>query len=354
MAARKQKRPVTGGVDTHKATHHAAVVDQVGRVLGTEQFDATGSGYRALLVWMRRFGDVVKIGVEGTGSYGAGLARYLGGEKITVVEVDRPDRRARRRNGKSDPLDAISAALAALSGRADGTPKTRTGPVEAIRVLRTVRASAVKARTAALNELHALVVTAPESLRATLRHLNAVKLVAHCAGFVVDDTRLANPEHATTVVLNTLARRIQNLNAEIMQADKQLKNLLTTTAPRLCALPGVGPGVASQMLVTAGDNPDRLRSEGAFGHLCGVAPIPASSGTTNRLRLNRGGDRRANHALYMLVLSRLANHPQTRAYKQRRTTEGKTTKEIIRCLKRYAAREIHTALQADLAALNTP
>jgi transposase len=352
MASRKQKRPVTGGVDTHKKTHHAAVVDQVGRVLGTEQFDATEAGYRALLAWMRRFGDVVKIGVEGTGSYGAGLARYLTSAKVELVEVDRPDRKARRRNGKSDPLDAISAALAALSGRANGVPKTRTGPVEAIRVLRVVRAGAVKARTAALNELHGLIVTAPETLRAALRQLSAAKLVAHCAAFLVDPTRLIDPEHATTAALGALARRIQDLNAEIKQADKQLKNLLATTAPRLCAVRGVGPQVAGQMLVTAGDNPDRLRSEAAFAHLCGVAPIPASSGNTERHRLNRGGDRHANSALYMLVLSRLAHDPRARAYKERRTTQGKTNKEIIRCLKRYAAREVLTALQADFATLN--
>jgi transposase len=340
-------------VDTHKNTHHAAVVDQVGRVLRTEQFAATAAGYQALLAWMRRFGPVVKIGVEGTGSYGAGLARYLTSRKVALVEVDRPDRKARRRNGKSDPLDAIAAALAALSGRADAAPKTRTGPVEAIRVLRVARSGAVKARTAARNELDSLVVTAPETLRATLRHLSQAKLVAACAAFVADPSRLADPQHATQAALGVLARRIQTFTTEIKQADKQLKTLVTTTAPRLYQLRGVGPEVAGQMLVTAGDNPERLRNEAAFAHLCGVAPIPASSGNTHRHRLSRGGDRQANSALHMLVLSRLAHDPRARAYRQRRTQDGKTPKEIIRCLKRYAAREVLTALQADLAALNT-
>ena len=352
MAARKRTHPVTGGVDTHQDSHYAAVVDQVGRVLGTQQFAATPAGYRALLAWLRRFGTVIKIGVEGTGSYGAGLARYLAGVKVEVVEVDRPDRKARRRNGKSDSLDAVSAALAALSGRATGVPKTRTGPVEAIRVLRVARAGAVKARTAAFNELHSLIVTGPEPLRAVLSPLSKAKRVIHCAAFVLDPTRLADPEHATAVALGALARRIQHLDLEIGQADRQLKKLVTTTAPRLCAIRGVGPDVAGQMLVSAGDNPERLHSEAAFAHLCGVAPIPASSGNTDRHRLNRGGDRHANSALYMLVLSRLAHDPRTRAYRQRRTQQGKTTPEIIRCLKRYAAREVLTALQADLKRLS--
>ena len=320
--------------------------------MGTREFEATLDGYRALLAWLRTFGTVVKIGVEGTGSYGAGLARYLAEAKVEVVEVDRPDRKARRRHGKSDPLDAISAALATLSGRANGVPKARTGPVEAIRVLRLVRGGAVKARTAALNELHSLVVTAPEPLRATLRHLTKTQRVAHCATVVADPTRLADPEHATATALAALARRIQYLDLEIRQADRQLKELVTTTAPQLCAIRGVGPEVAGQLLVTAGDNPERIRTEADFAHLCGVAPIPASSGTRNRHRLNRGGDRHANSALYLLVLSRLAHDPKTRAYRQRRTQQGKTTREIIRCLKRYAAREVLTALRADFTALN--
>ncbi len=347
MAARK--RPVTGGVDTHGKTHHAAVVDQTGRVMGDREFAATAAGYGALLGWLRSFGRVVKVGVEGTGSYGAGLARYLAGRAVALVEVDRPDRQTRRAKGKSDPLDAIAAALAALSGRASGTPKSRTGPVEAIRVLRTARAGAVKARTAALNQLHGLLTTAPETLRGGLAALPVKKLVSVCAALPGQHTDLSDPVAATTAALRAVAGRIQALNDEISEADKRLRPLVARTAPTLYALPGVGPEVAGQLLATAGDNPERLHSEAALAHLCGAAPIPASSGRTDRHRLNRGGDRAANRALYTIALCRLHHDPRTRAYAERRTRQGLTKKEIIRCLKRYIVREIHKAITTDLA-----
>jgi transposase len=351
MAAKRQ--PVTGGVDTHGKTHHAAVVDKTGRVLGDQQFDATMAGYQALLAWLTTFGRPVKVGVEGTGAYGAGLARYLTSQRIEVVEVDRPDRKTRRRKGKSDPIDAISAAQAALSGRASGVPKTRNGPVEAIRALRVARNGAIKARTAAINQLHGLIVSAVEPLRSELADLSGAALVQRCAALPVDERHLADPATATAAALRAIAARILHLDAEITQADHQLGPLVRKTAPRLSALYGVGPDVAGQLLVTAGDNPDRLRSETALAHLCGVAPIPASSGRTDRHRLNRGGDRQANKAIYTIVFTRLGKDPRTRAYKDRRTTQGLSKKEIIRCLKRYVVREIHPALLADLAALNT-
>ena len=350
MAAKK--RPVTGGVDTHGHTHHAAVLDRVGRVLGDRQFPATAVGYQALLAWLRSFGRVAKVGVEGTGSYGAGLARHLTAHGIALVEVDRPDRRTRRAKGKSDPIDAIAAARVALSGQACGTPKTRTGPVEAIRALRVARGGAVKARTAALNQLHGLITAAPEVLRAELTALPTATRVATCAAWTVDDARLGNPVEATKAALAATALRVQALTAEITQADKRLRPLVARTAPRLSALTGVGAEVAGQLLTTAGDNPDRLRSEAALAHLCGTAPLPASSGRTNRHRLNRGGDRQANRALYTIALCRMRYHPTTQAYVERRTKQGLTKKEIMRCLKRYLVREVHTALLADLTALN--
>jgi transposase len=349
MAARK--RPVTGGVDTHGKTHHAAVLDQVGRVLGDQEFAATPAGYEALLAWLRSFGRVIKVGVEGTGSYGAGLARYLATKSITLVEVNRPDRQTRRAKGKSDPIDAIAAAQAALSGRACGTPKTRTGPVEAVRALRTARAGAVKARTAALNQLHGLLTTAPEALRAALATLPAAKLVNACAALPVDDTDPANPASATAAALRAIAGRVQALTAEITEADKRLRPLVARTAPTLSALYGVGPEVAGQLLATVGDNPDRVHSEAALAHLCGAAPIPASSGRTDRHRLNRGGDRAANRALYTIALCRLHYDPRTRAYAERRTKQGLSKKEIIRCLKRYIVREVHKAIETDFANL---
>jgi transposase len=351
MAAKK--RPVTGGVDTHGKTHHAAVLDQVGRVLGDHQFPATAAGYQALLAWLRSFGRVVTVGVEGTGSYGAGLARHLTAHAVTVVEVDRPDRRTRRTKGKSDPIDAIAAARAVLAGQARGTPKTRTGPVEAIRAMRVARAGAVKARTAALNQLHGLLTSAPETLRGELTALPITALVATCAALTVDEAHLTDPIHATRAALRAVATRIQALTAEITQADKRLGPVVTRTAPRLSALSGVGPEVAGQLLATAGDNPDRLRSEAALAHLCGAAPIPASSGRTNRHRLNRGGDRAANRALYTIALCRMRTDARTQAYVQRRTKQGRTKKEIMRCLKRYLVREVHAALLADFTALTS-
>jgi transposase len=351
MAAKKPH--VFGGVDTHGKTHHAAAIDQVGRIMGDQEFPATAPGYRALLVWLRSFGRVVQVGVEGTGSYGAGLARYLATEQIPVIEVDRPDRKTRRTKGKSDPIDAISAARAVLSGQASGVPKTRTGPVEAIRALRVGRRGAVKARTAALNQLHGLIVAAPETLHTQLTQLPKADLVAHCANLPFDDTNLTDPTHATAAVLAAIANRIQTLTAEITQADKRLSPAVNAIAPRLNALFGVGPDVAGQLLVTAGDNPDRLRSEAALAHLCGAAPIPASSGRTDRHRLNRAGDRAANHALHTIVLCRMRYDPRTRAYVDRRTKQGLGKKDIMRCLKRYIVREVHTALLADFTALNT-
>lgn len=340
---------VTGGVDTHRDSHHAAVVDEVGRELGDAAFPATPVGYRRLLAWLRGFGALKQVGVEGTGSYGAGLARYLRAEQVRVVEVDRPDRRTRRAQGKSDPIDAYAAARAAVSGAAAGTPKTRDGRVEAVRALRVARRGAVKARTQAMNQLKALIVSGPVDLREALRGLSSAALIAACArlrpgaaGAALAE--LSDPGAATKAALRRLARRYQHLNDEIAELDADLLPLVQAAAPRLLAVTGVGPEVAGQLLVSAGDNPDRLRSEAAFAHLCGVAPIPASSGRTDRHRLHRGGDRAANSALYTVVLTRLRYDPRTREYMARRTAQGLSKKEIIRCLKRYVLREVYRAM----------
>lgn len=349
---RQTKRTeVTAGVDTHGRTHHAAAIDQAGRLLGDQEFPATTAGYQALLAWLRTLGRPVKIGIEGTGTYGAGLARYLASEGIALVEVDRPDRKTRRAQGKSDPIDAIAAARAVLSGQAAGAPKTRTGPVEAIRALRVARRGAVKARTAALNQLHGLIASAPETLRADLASRPANALVAACTQLTVDEATLTDPVQATSAALRAIATRVQALTAEITEADQRLRPAVARTAPRLNALKGVGPEVAGQLLATAGDNPDRLRSEAALAHLCGAAPLPASSGRTDRHRLNRGGDRAANNALHTIALCRMRHDPRTKDYVQRRTKQGLGKKEIMRCLKRYIVREVHTALLADFAAL---
>ena len=335
---------VTGGVDTHGQTHHAAVIDHIGRQLDDREFPTTPSGYRALLSWLQGHGTLERVGMEGTGAYGAGLARHLHAEQVEVVEVDRPDRKARRAHGKSDPLDAYAAARAALSGTATGLPKTRNGVVESIRALRVTRSSAVKARTQATNQLRALLLSGPAELREQLRQLSATTLIATCSR-LRPTSELSDPEQATKAALRRLARRHQQLSEEITEADGELRALVAQAAPRLLALPGVGVEVAGQVLTSAGDNADRLRSESAFAQLCGVAPVPASSGKVRRHRLNRGGDREANKALYIVVLGRLRTCQRTKTYVERRTKEGLSKPEITRCLKRYVAREIYLALR---------
>jgi transposase len=343
---------VTLGVDTHALTHTAAVIDPLGRQLAHRSFEATPAGYRALVAWAATFGTILLAGVEGTGAYGAGLNRFLATQGVPVVEVDRPDRKTRRDQGKSDPIDAYAAARAAASGRATGSPKTRTGDVESIRALRVARTSAIRARAKALTQLKALIVTAPDTLRVRLDGLDRIHLVTTCARLrpTRSSGRLIDPTAATKRALASLARRIQTLDTEISDLDEDLDALITPLAPTLLALPGVGLDNAGQLLVTAGDNPQRIHSEAAFAHLCGVAPIPATSGqTTGRHRLNRGGDRAANAALYRITMSRLRWDPTTHAYVERRTREGKTKKDIIRCLKRHIARQVFTAIQTDLA-----
>lgn len=332
---------VTGGVDTHLDTHTAAVIDPIGRVLDTQQFPADPAGYTALLDWMRTFGHLGQVGVEGTGTYGAGLTRLLHHEQVKVVEVDRPDRKTRRFHGKSDPIDAIAAAKTTLAGHRTGTPKHRDGRIEALRALRVARRCAVDQRADTQRQIKSLIVTAPDSLREQLRGLKVPKLIATCAALRPDRADTTTPATATRYALRSLARRHQHLSTEITDLDQLLAPLVTAISPQLIATPGVGPDTAGQLLVTAGDNHDRLTSEAAFAMLCGAAPIPASSGKTTRHRLNRGGDRQANAALYRVVLTRLRWDQRTRAYVKRRTTEGLTKKEIIRCLKRYVARELY-------------
>ncbi|MFG3310322.1 IS110 family transposase [Streptomyces wuyuanensis] len=334
---------VVGGIDTHTDLHQAAVIDSIGRHLATEQFETTPQGYQRLLDWLRSHGEVLAVGVEGTGAYGAEIARFLTANEVTVIEVDRPDRKARRDNGKSDPIDAYGAATAVLSGRAGGTPKARNGIVEAIRALRVVRKSAVKARTQTINQIRTLIVTAPSMVRDKLRGLSTRELVDTLARSRPTG-ELDDPACAVKTALRRLARRYQQLDEEIKDADKEIEPLVTQAAPRLIALPGVGPETAGQLLTSAGDNPDRLHSEAAFAHLCGAAPVPASSGRTHRHRLNRGGDRAANNALHTIVLVRMKYDQRTQEYVARRTAEGMVKKDIVRCLKRFVAREIYRHL----------
>jgi transposase len=338
---------VTVGVDTHLEVHVAVALDQLGRRLGDAQFATTQDGYDDLVEWAETFGDVEAFGVEGTGCYGAGLARRLRSRGFLVFEVIRPNRQTRRQRGKSDLIDAESAARAVLSGEANGAPKNGDDLAEVIRVLRVERQTAIKARTQAINSMRSLVVTAPGELRDQLRGLPKDKLIAAAAR--LRPASSSGVLAATKQSLRGLARRCQHLDTEIADLDTALEQLVPIAAPNLVGLFGFGPDTAGQLIVTAGDNPQRLHSEAAFSMLCGASPRPAGSGKTNgRHRLNRGGDRHANAALYRVALVRMRWHQPTRDYVERRTKEGKTKPEIIRCLKRYIAREAYTALTQTL------
>lgn len=329
---------VIGGVDTHADTHVAAAIDSNGGVLGIESFPADQAGYQDLLGWLAGFGEVTRVGVEGTGSWGVGLSRFMTGAGIEVVEVDRPNRQARRKVGKSDPTDAVAAARAALSGSAVVIPKTRNGPMEQMRVLLVARRSARQQRIQTLNQLRHLVFTAPEPIRARFKDRYKTGLVTEAAKMRPREG--SDPILFTTnTVIRDLARRIEGLNGETKQIDRALVVLIDKAAPSLLDLYGVGPDTAASLLVAAGDNPDRMKSESSWAHLCGVTPIPASSGKTIRHRLNRSGDRQANAALYRIVLTRMSSHDETRHYVARRRAEGLNTAEIMRCLKRYVARQ---------------
>jgi transposase len=345
-----QRRGVILGVDTHADFHVGVVIDQLGRVQATTSTPATRTGDRQLLRWACRHGEVIKAGVEGTGSYGAGLARHLTNAGITVIEVNRPNRQHRRRHGKSDATDAEAAARAVLSGEATAIPKARTGIVEAVRVLRVARSSAVKARTQATNQIRDLVLTAPVALREDLKGLTARQRVARCARFRPGPT--SDPDAATRRALRQLARRYQHLTEEIDELTTDLDTLVRQAAPNLVAQFGVGTDVAAKLLIAAGDNPQRLTNEAAFAALCGASPVPASSGKTTRHRLNRGGDRQANNALWTVAMVRLSHHPDTRAYADRRTKEGLSHRDITRCLKRYIARQLFPHLLEDLKHAN--
>ena len=342
-----ETRLVCGGVDTHSLVHVAAVVDHNGGLLGVEEFEVTRAGYDKLLGWLRDHGQVIRVGVEGTGSYGADLARHLASNGVEVVEVDRPDRVERSRSGKSDPVDAVAAARAALSGRASGKPRGRNGNVEAIRVLCVAKRSARNHRISVLCQIRHLGFCAPDELRVQLKGLNPRQLIAKTVGLRPGTTNDAVMS-MTKLTLRELGRRVQHLEAEIDRLESEIERLVKVTAPQLLEVYGCGPHAAALLLVAAGDNPDRLRSEAAWAHLCGTAPIPASSGKITRYRLNRGGDRQANHALYRIAMVRMRHDHRTQAYVERRSAEGRTTGEIVRCLKRYIAREIFNVLPRSL------
>jgi transposase len=327
------------GVDTHQHTHAAVAITRLGARVGELTIKVSLGGYRELETWARSLGAVRAFGIEGTGSYGAGLARFLRQEGHAVHEVCRPDRRLRRQRGKTDHLDAEGAARAVLGGQATALPKSGTSEAEMIRHLKVARDTAVKARTQAMLALKALLISAPAALREQLEAIvGKMTLVRHLAA--LRPGPLTTTTASAKASLRAIARRWLDLDAEIKAHDVHTGRMAERCAPEMVAAHGIGAGTAAEMLVLVGDNPERIRSEAAFAKLCGACPIPASSGKTSRHRLNRGGHRQANAALHRVVVVRMRTHQPTLDYVRRRTAEGKTKREIIRCLKRFVAREI--------------
>lgn len=345
-------RFVIGGVDTHKDLHVAAVVDEHNRVLGSQCFPTTRHGYKQMLAWMRSFGQLRRVGVEATGTYGAGLLRYLQNAGVEVLEVTTPDSGDRRKRGKNDDLDAQNAAHAAFAGKRTVTPKTRDGMIESLRVLKTCRKTAVAARRVALQMIHNTVVCAPDELRDTLRKLTRMELIRTLAAWRPDMTDYRNVASAYRIALKSLARRYLELHDEIADLDAMIAAIVDELAPALVTRNSIGHASAAQLLLTAGDNSERLHSEASFAALCGVSPVPASSGKTTRHRLNRGGDRAANSALHIIAIGRLRTDPRTKSYIAKRIAEGHSKLEAIRCLKRYIAREIFSLISQRRQEIN--
>jgi transposase len=338
-----ETRPITGGIDTHLEVHVAAALDASGGVLGVESFATTPAGFVGLHAWLAAFGPVDRVGVEGTGAYGAGLARHLRAVGLEVIEVDRPNRQVRRQQGKSDTVDAVEAGRAVLSGRASGVAKTADGNAEAMRALLVAKRCGREARITCLNQLRHLGFCAPDELRERFRDVPGARL-AEAAAALRPRADSDPVLYATKLAMRTLGRRVLTLGEDSEALDAVLAELVTVTAPSLLELYGVGVHTAAILLVAAGDNAERVHSEAAWAHLCGVAPLQASSGKTTRHRLNRGGNRQANHALWRIVFTRMGSEPRTRAYVARRIEEGRSKPEIIRVLKRYVAREIYRHL----------
>lgn len=338
-------RTVVGGVDTHKDLHVAAIVDAHDRVLGSACFATTRHGYKQMLAWMRSFGELARVGVECTGTYGAGLLRYLQHAGVTVLEVTTPDKSDRRKRGKDDTLDAYNAAHAAFAGVRTVTPKTRDGMIESLRILKACRKTAIRARRVALQLIQNTIVCAPDELRESLRKMTRMQLIRTLAALRPDLSGYRDLVTAYRIAFKSLAHRYLELHDEIADLDVMIAALVDELAPALVARNAIGYESASQLLLTAGDNSDRFRSEASFAALCGASPVPASSGKTTRHRLNRGGDRAANSALHIIAIGRLRTDPRTQAYVEKKIHEGHSKLEAIRCLKRYIAREVYAIIR---------
>lgn len=331
------------GVDTHKSNHIAVAIDTNGARLGSMTIPTTRKGYNDLEAWASQFGHIKAFGIEGTGSYGAGLSRDLLAKGYKVLDVMRPNRQLRYLHGKSDCLDAESAARSVQNGQATAHAKSQTGSSEMIRHLKIARDSAVKAKSQAMITLKTLIINAPAELRDTLDGIKGpISLARHLAALRPGE--LASPTASAKAAMRAIARRWLALHEEIQVHEQELARLVREKAPELMKSHGISTMTVAEMLILVGDNPERIKSEAALAKLCGVCPIPASSGKTNRMRLNRGGNRQANAALYRVAIVRMRDDERTKTYAARRTSEGKTRREIVRCIKRYIVREIYRAL----------
>ena len=331
------------GVETHKANHMAVAIDAQGARLSCLTVPTTRKGYQDLEIWASRFGEIKAFGIEGTGTYGAGLSRALMARGHEVFDVMGPIRQLRYLHGMSDGLDAESAARSVLNGQATATAKAQTGSSEMIRHLKIARDSAVKAKSQAMITLKTLIINAPTELRETLDGIRGpISLIRHVAAFRPGD--FATPVASAKTAMRAIARRWLRLHEEIQAHDRELDRLVRDGAPELMKSHGISTMTVAEMLILIGDNPERIRFEAALAKMCGVCPIPASSGKTNRMRLNRGGNRQANAAIYRVAIVRMRDHEKTKAYAARRSSEGKTRREIVRCIKRYIVREVYRTL----------
>ncbi len=334
-------RAVVIGADTHLDTVHLAALTNTGQPLADAQFPTRPAGYYLAVKWAQSFGTVLRAGVEGTSSYGTGLTRALQDAGIEVAEINRSDRAGRRIQGKSDPLDAYAAARSALAGHGLAVPKDEH--TAALRALLTARRGAVKARTAAINQIKSLLITAPAELRERYRRHTTTTLIralARCRPSIHEDPTTV----AVLSGLKAMAQRVEFLEDQNRVVTADLDRLVTAINPGLRTAYGIGPDTAAQLIITAGTNPHRLRNEAAFAMLCGTAPIPASSGRTNRHRLSRGGDRAANNALHRIALVRMSSDERTRAYVTAQLAKGRSKLDILRLLKRAIAREVFRLL----------
>ena len=338
------------GADTHKKSHTIAIITETGLELGAKRFPANAKGYRQAWEWACAFGTVLRCGVESTGSYGAGLCSFLKGVGAEVYDVYAPDKKRRRLEGKDDIKDAYQAAQAALSYTRCAQAKDKDEAIEAAINLENAHQLAVRQRTACINALKAAIIKLPDSMRQNLEGKTDADLIKTCAAFRISAAQ-TDLFSGTKVALRHYAKQIQSLSKEINALDKEIKRYAEALVPNTVGLKGIGHHGSITLLKAAGANIDRLKDDASFSMLCATSPIPASTGDKHHFRLNPGGNRKANCAIHIMAITRIRLFEKTRAFIDKKISEGKTKKDAIRCLKRYLSREVYGSLRADLAML---